>query len=73
MNNNNMEAVVKIFSSIFFIVTLLAKILGLINIHWFWVLTSFWWGPGIAAFIATILYFLTFGIAFFFAFFFKRR
>jgi len=61
------------FSVIFFLCTLVAKLTGIINLHWFWVITSIWWGPIVAMFGATVLYFLVFGIAFFFAFFFKSR
>lgn len=73
MNQNNVENGMAGFSLVFFIITIIAKLTGLIDLHWFFVLTSLWWGPIIAVFTATVLYFLVFGIAFFFAFFFKRR
>jgi len=61
------------FSIIFFFVTLIGKLTGFINIHWFWVITSIWWSPIVLMFIITVLYFLVFGVAFFFSFLFKVR
>lgn len=72
MDKKNIENGMAGFSVIFFLITLIAKLTGFIQLHWFWVITSLWWGTIVAAFTATVLYFLAFGIAFFFAFFFKR-
>ena len=70
---SDVESGMAAFPFIFFLATVFAKLTGLIRLHWFWVITSIWWGPIIAVFTATVLYFLVFGIAFFFAFFFKSR
>jgi hypothetical protein len=60
-------------SSIFTGISLITlKSLSLINMHWVFVVTSFWWAPILLVFTITMLYFMAIGIAFFFAFFFKR-
>ncbi len=79
MEKNNSEnniiatSIMSVLPFIFFLATTFAKLTGIINLHWFWVITSLWWGPIIAVFFSTVLYFLVFGIVFFFAFFFKNR
>lgn len=60
-------------SSIFTGVSLIIlKVLNLINMHWVFIATSFWWAPILLVFTITMLYFIAIGLAFFFAFFFKK-
>jgi hypothetical protein len=73
LQGKNINNILSFISPAVFIILLILKLTGIIGMHWFWIITSLWWGPIVVFFFLTVLYFMIFGIAFFTAFFFKGK